>query len=116
MSSFGQRVGERRVYERVPYFGRVAVATPPEGPAVECRSCNISLNGVGLVWPGTPVPRTGVAVGLIFHVAAGAAPERVYGRAAWTRADADCCMVGVEFLEPLSPESCPRLSRLVARL
>ena len=69
----------------MPYFGQVTVATPPEAPAVECRSFDISLGGVGLVWPATPGPRPGGAVALTFHLAASAVPERVYGRVAWTR-------------------------------
>lgn len=109
---------ERRVYERVPYFARVSVEIPARAPAVEGRTMDISLGGVGLVCPVSPAVRAGESIAVTFRLTSGREPaeERMPGRVVWLRTEAGCCVLGVEFYEPIHPAAQPALSRLIERL
>jgi c-di-GMP-binding flagellar brake protein YcgR len=110
---------ERRVYERAPYFGRVTVSIPAHAPPVEGRTMDISLGGVGLSCPVSSAIRSGESIAVTFHLVqprSGPVEERLLGRVAWIRTEAQCCLLGIEFLEPVHPVLNPAVTRLIERL
>jgi hypothetical protein len=110
---------ELRVYQRAPYFGRVVVATHAETPAVEGRTFDLSIGGVGLACPTALNPAPGQSITVTFLLAGqytGSCRERVEGRVVWVRTEPGCCLLGVEFVKLIHPGAHPALSRLMERL
>jgi c-di-GMP-binding flagellar brake protein YcgR len=101
---------ERRRFERVQFFCEVQLTALPEGKVYTARSLDISLGGVGLVVQTGFKPGQKVAVSFLLGDKPGAEiGNRVLGRVANLRADADANLIGVEFNEPLSQAANPRL-------
>jgi c-di-GMP-binding flagellar brake protein YcgR len=95
------------------------VPIPAPAPAVEGRTMDISLGGVGLSCPVSPAIRLGESIAVIFRLVqphSDPVEERLLGRVAWARAEVDYCLIGVEFLEPVHPVSHPAVTRLIERL
>src|SRR5262249_41378611 len=105
---------ERRRFERVQFFCEVQLTALPEGKVYAARSLDISLGGVGLVVQASFKPGQIVAVSFLLGDKLGAEiGNRVMGRVANLRADADANLIGVEFDEPLNHSANPRLFRKV---
>jgi hypothetical protein len=110
---------EKRAYERVPFFCPVLIAPKPGGISAEARTVDVSIGGVGMVCSGTMVVRPGANVEVTFRLTdpkKGPCEEVVVGRVVNLVADPNGCRIGVEFLEPLRPDTHPRLFRKVDRL
>jgi c-di-GMP-binding flagellar brake protein YcgR len=106
-----------RCYQRVTFLRGATIRRPSVGAAIEARTVDISIGGVGLV---APKPLTvGEVVTDEFPLEGPdrrALVEGVAGRVVHSAFDLDGYKVGVEFLEPLSHRSSPELSRAVERL
>lgn len=107
----------QRRYERVGFFCELTVTSIPGGEAAPARSLDISVGGVGM-FAGVSWGR-GDLVRIGFHLKdAQQRPvvEQVLGRVAYSRADEDGNMLGVEFLEPIREAMHPVLARKLQTL
>lgn len=101
----------RRRYERVAFFCPVTVVVLPDGPAMQGRTFDISLGGVGVTTQR--MLERGQSVRVRFHFQRGAdvpVDEDVMGQVAYSRADEDGDRVGIEFLQPVSESISPMLA------
>jgi len=102
--------------DRIPFLCRVTLEPSPWVPAVDARTVDVGLHGVGLICQ-EPLPAD-QAVALAFYLKDGPreVTERVVGRVVSVRFDDDVTVIGVEFREPLSQRDTPVLFRSVERL
>jgi c-di-GMP-binding flagellar brake protein YcgR len=104
---------ERRRFVRVPFYASVKV-TPSDGRAIEARSFDISVGGVGLI--GTPAPGVGQVIQMEFSVVVRpgvVTVEAVLGRVMHVK-DIGATALGVEFLDPLDDRTPALLGKVMA--
>jgi c-di-GMP-binding flagellar brake protein YcgR len=107
---------DKRRFGRAPFIANVTVELPAGGSAIDARSVDISLGGVGLISP-MPVP-VGEHMVLTFHLktSSGMTTERIPGRVVNLRHDDDASIVGVEFAAVLDHKTAPVLTGIVEKL
>lgn len=113
----GSSSADRRVFQRVPFFRAVTIVVLPDVRAIDARTQDISLCGVGVSSMATF--RNGQNVEVVFRLPdpkTEVREERVPGRVINIMADSDSNRVGIEFLKPLQESTFPALVRAVSRL